>query len=46
MFRGAALIWLGINHRELGNLEKAKQLLEEAAKLNRKRVTITRLSLF
>ncbi|HEX6302626.1 MAG TPA: LuxR C-terminal-related transcriptional regulator [Anaerolineales bacterium] len=36
IFRGAAVIWLGLNHRLLGNLDKAKQLFMEAAKLNQK----------
>jgi LuxR family maltose regulon positive regulatory protein len=36
MFRGAAVIWLGLNHRLLGNLDKAKQLFTEAAQLNQK----------
>lgn len=34
IFRGAAVIWLGLNHRLLGNLDKARQLLMEAAGLN------------
>jgi LuxR family maltose regulon positive regulatory protein len=34
IFRGAAIIWLGLNHRRLGNLEKARQLLMEAAGIN------------
>jgi LuxR family maltose regulon positive regulatory protein len=36
IFRGSAVIWLGVNHRELGNLEKAKQLFMEAAGINQK----------
>jgi LuxR family maltose regulon positive regulatory protein len=36
IFRGSAVIWLGVNHRELGNLDKASQLFVEAAKLNQK----------
>jgi LuxR family transcriptional regulator, maltose regulon positive regulatory protein len=35
IFRGAAVIWLGLNHRRLGDLEKARQLLIEAAGINR-----------
>ena len=35
IFRGAAIIWLGLNHRHLGDLEKARQLLIEAAGINR-----------
>ena len=34
MFWGSAVIWLGVNHRELGNLDKAKQLFLEAARIN------------
>ena len=34
IFRGSAVIWLGVNHRELGNLEKAEQLFAEAARIN------------
>jgi tetratricopeptide (TPR) repeat protein len=36
IFRGAAVIWLGVNHRLLGNLDQAKQLFMEAATLNQK----------
>jgi len=36
VFRGSAVIWLAVNHRELGNLEKAKQLCVEAAGINLK----------
>jgi LuxR family maltose regulon positive regulatory protein len=36
IFKGAAVIWLGMNHRLLGNLDKARQLLMEAAGLNQK----------
>ncbi|MFC1879433.1 LuxR C-terminal-related transcriptional regulator, partial [Chloroflexota bacterium] len=36
IFRGAAVIWLGVNHRLLGNLEKAGRLFLEAAELNQK----------
>ena len=36
IFQGAAVIWLGLNHRLLGNLDKAKQLFMEAARLNQK----------
>jgi LuxR family maltose regulon positive regulatory protein len=35
IFRGAVIIWLGLNHRRLGDLEKARQLLIEAAGINR-----------
>jgi LuxR family maltose regulon positive regulatory protein len=34
IFRGCAVLWLGLNHRLLGNFGKASQLLMEAAKLN------------
>jgi LuxR family maltose regulon positive regulatory protein len=34
IFRGAAVIWLGVNHRLLGDLERASQLFDEAASLN------------
>lgn len=34
IFRGAAVIWLGVNHRVLGNLDRAKELFTEAAKIN------------
>jgi LuxR family maltose regulon positive regulatory protein len=33
-FRGAAVIWLGVNHRLLGDFGKAEQLFIGAAKLN------------
>ena len=36
IFKGAAIIWLGVNHRLLGNLEKAGQLFLEAAEINQK----------
>ncbi|MCK5313813.1 MAG: tetratricopeptide repeat protein, partial [Anaerolineales bacterium] len=36
IFRGAAIIWLGVNHRFLGNLDQARQLFSEAASLNQK----------
>jgi LuxR family maltose regulon positive regulatory protein len=36
MFRGAAIIWLGLNHRRLGNLDKAKGLFMEAIEINQK----------
>jgi LuxR family maltose regulon positive regulatory protein len=36
IFRGAAVIWLGVNHRLLGNLDKASQLFMEAAGINEK----------
>jgi LuxR family maltose regulon positive regulatory protein len=32
--RGAATIWLGVNHRFLANLHKARQYFDDAAKLN------------
>jgi len=34
IFRGAVVIWLGVNHRSLGNLDQARQLFKEAAALN------------
>ena len=34
IYRGAAVIWLGVNHRYLGNLDRARQLFTEAAPLN------------
>ncbi|HEX6305132.1 MAG TPA: LuxR C-terminal-related transcriptional regulator [Anaerolineales bacterium] len=34
IFRGSAVIWLGLNHRLLGDLDKAKQLFKQAAQLN------------
>ena len=34
--QGAAVIWLGVNHRLLGNLDRAGQLFMEAARLNQK----------
>ena len=34
IFRGAAVIWLGVNHRLLGDLDKASRLFEESAALN------------
>ena len=36
IFQGSAVIWLGLNHRLLGNLDKAKQLFMEAAEINQK----------
>ena len=36
IFRGTAIIWLGLNHRLLGNFDKARQLFMEAAELNQK----------
>jgi LuxR family maltose regulon positive regulatory protein len=36
IFRGAAVIWLGVNHRLLGDFGKAEQLFMGAAKLNQK----------
>jgi LuxR family maltose regulon positive regulatory protein len=36
IFKGSAIIWLGVNHRHLGNLNKAKQLFIEAAEVNQK----------
>ena len=36
IFRGAAVIWLGLNHRLRGNLDQARQLFREAADLNQK----------
>jgi LuxR family maltose regulon positive regulatory protein len=32
--QGAAVIWLGVNHRQLGDLDRAEELLVEAASLN------------
>jgi LuxR family maltose regulon positive regulatory protein len=34
IFRGAAIIWLGVNHRHLGNLDKANRYFEEAFTIN------------
>jgi LuxR family maltose regulon positive regulatory protein len=34
IFRGAAVIWLGVNHRALGDMDTARGLLVEAASLN------------
>jgi len=34
IFRGAIIIWLGVNHRLLGDLDRASQLFVEAASLN------------
>jgi LuxR family maltose regulon positive regulatory protein len=34
IFRGAAVIWLGVNHRLLGNLDQAGRLFIKAAWLN------------
>jgi LuxR family maltose regulon positive regulatory protein len=36
IFQGAAVIWLGVNHRHLGNLDKAERHFMEAANLNQK----------
>jgi LuxR family maltose regulon positive regulatory protein len=36
IFQGSAVIWLGVNHRLLGNLDKARPLFMEAARLNQK----------
>ncbi|RPI28846.1 MAG: hypothetical protein EHM70_16310 [Chloroflexota bacterium] len=36
IFRGSAVIWLGLNQRLLGHLNKAKQLFVEAARINNK----------
>ncbi len=36
IFQGAAIIWLGVNHRELGDLDQARRLFIEAASLNQK----------
>jgi LuxR family maltose regulon positive regulatory protein len=34
IFQGAAVIWLGVNHRHLGHLSKARGLFTEAAGIN------------
>jgi LuxR family maltose regulon positive regulatory protein len=34
IFRGAAVLWLGVNHRLLGELDQATKLYAEAATLN------------
>jgi LuxR family maltose regulon positive regulatory protein len=36
IFRGAAVIWLGVNHRLLGDLDQASRLFVEAATLNQR----------
>ena len=36
IFQGAAIIWLGVNHRHLGDLDQARRLFIEAASLNKK----------
>ncbi|HEY5730947.1 MAG TPA: LuxR C-terminal-related transcriptional regulator [Anaerolineales bacterium] len=36
IFQGAAVIWLGVNHRLLGNLDKSEQQFMEAVNLNQK----------
>jgi LuxR family maltose regulon positive regulatory protein len=36
IFQGSAVIWLGVNHRLLGNLDKARELFMDAARLNQK----------
>jgi LuxR family maltose regulon positive regulatory protein len=36
IFQGSAVIWLGLNHRLLGNLDKASQLFKEAAEMNQR----------
>jgi LuxR family maltose regulon positive regulatory protein len=34
IYQGANVIWLGVNHRQLGDLDRAEELLVEAATLN------------
>jgi len=34
IFRGSAVIWLGLNHRHLGHLDQARQLFLEASEIN------------
>ncbi len=34
IFRGAAVIWLGENHRSLGDLDRARRLFDESVALN------------
>jgi len=34
IFRGAAVIWLGVNHRILGDIDRARVLFTEAVELN------------
>jgi len=34
IFRGAAVIWLGENHRSLGDLDRARRLFDESVVLN------------
>ena len=36
IFQGSAVIWLGVNQRHLGNLDRARQLFMEAAEINQK----------
>jgi LuxR family maltose regulon positive regulatory protein len=36
IFQGAAIIWLGVNHRHLGDLDQARRLFIEAASLNQR----------
>jgi len=36
IFQGSAIIWLGVNHRLLGNLGKARHFLLEAVEINQK----------
>jgi LuxR family maltose regulon positive regulatory protein len=36
MFRGAVVVWLGLNHRLRGNLDQARQLFIESATINQK----------
>ena len=36
LFQGAAVLWLGVNYRHLGNLDKAGKLFMEAAEINQK----------
>jgi LuxR family maltose regulon positive regulatory protein len=40
MFRGAAVIWLGVNHRLLGKLDRAREFFTEAVSLNREACSI------
>jgi LuxR family maltose regulon positive regulatory protein len=34
IFQGAAVIWLGVNYRHLGDLNRARQLFDQATSLN------------
>jgi LuxR family maltose regulon positive regulatory protein len=36
MFQGSAVIWMGVNHRNLGNLDEARQFFIEASEINQK----------